>query len=127
MVAVAGLELPDKTLNGRSISLEEGVPHTFTYSQSQPLANYSYFVTDYDHTFVVDLHLLDRGEYLVYLLINNVNYNNGEPVYRTKQLSISSGMLKLKCGKYKVCKIDINVLTTQLADTSKTKMQIIFS
>ena len=124
MVAVAGLELPDKTLNGRSISLEEGVPHTFTYSQSYPLANYSYFVTDYDHTFVVDLHLLDRGEYMVYLLINNVNYNNGEAVYRSKQLSISSGMLKLKCGKYKVCKIDINVLTTQLADTSKTKMQI---
>ena len=124
MVAVSGLELPDKTLAGRSISLEEGVPHTFTYSESYPLSNYSYFATDYDSTFVVDLHLLDRGEYMVYTIVNNVALNNGERIYRTKQLSISSSTIRNKCKSLKVCKIDINVLLIDFTENSEKKIQI---
>lgn len=125
MVAVAGLELPSKTLTGRSISLEEGVPHTFTYSEDYPLANYSYFITDYDKSIVIDLHLLDRGEYYVYTYINNVGYNDGDRILRSKQLSISGSMLNVRCdNKVKVCKIDINVLLVPFSEKTQKKVQI---
>ena len=125
MVAIAGLELPSKTLTRRSIALEEGVPHTFTFTDGYPLANYTYLITNFDNSVVVDLHLLDRAEYYVYLLINNGDFNNGEKIYRSKQLSISGSALKIKCGtKFKVCKIDINVLYVPYTEQTPKKVQI---
>ena len=126
MVAVAGLELPDKFFTERSISLEEGVPHTFTYSQNYPLANYSYFATDFAKSFVVDLHLLDKGKYIVTLLINKNKYSYVETIYRTKQLSISSSKLETICDKLLVCKIDINILMDAFSvkEDEQNKIQI---
>ena len=113
MVYVSGLELENKnTLGQRTISLSEGVPHSFVFSQDYYLISYSYHITDTSKPVVIDFNLIDKSIFNVNIRFNYHDFRN-YTVYRNQQLFILSNELVDNCFKDEVCTINIFIQQEQ--------------
>ena len=110
MVYVSGLELNDKSsYTQKTISLSEGVPHSYIFIQNYTRMGYSYHLGDRTLPVVIDLNLIDKDIFKVEILFNYANYRTLD-VYRNLQLFIPTKDLMENCPEDEIC--TINVLIT---------------
>jgi len=108
-VNVAGLELSNSNTewNGRSISLSEGVPHTYIFSNNYPLIYYSYHASNTQNTLVLNFNLIDKASFNVTIRVNR-NFLSSKTIYRNTQLYVKKEDFKV-CPKDEVCTVDVEV------------------
>ena len=107
MLYVSGLELDNKNTGGqRSISLSEGVPHSFIFSKEYTSISYSYHLADTNNPVVIDFNLIDKSTFKVEIQFNYFNYKNAT-IFRNQQLFIYTNELKNRCDKDEVCTINV--------------------
>ena len=72
MVYTAGLELTEsgKIWNERAISLSEGVPHRYTFTEKFPNIYYAYHVSDQEKALVLNFNLLDKAVFIIIISVN---------------------------------------------------------
>ena len=107
MVYVSGLELENKNTGGqRTISLSEGVPHSYIFTKEYTSISYSYHLSDTSNPVVIDFNLIDKSTFKVEILFNYFSYKN-VTIFRNQQLFIYSSELKNRCDKDEVCSINV--------------------
>jgi len=107
MVYVSGLELENKsTVGQRTISLSEGVPHSFAFSIDYNLISYSYHITDMSNAVIINFNLIDKSTFNINILFNYHNFKN-YTIYRNQQIFILSQELVKNCEKDEVFTINI--------------------
>ena len=117
MVYVSGLELENKNSAGqRTISLSEGVPHSFVFSQDYYSISYSYHITDTSNAVVIDFNLIDKSTFKVNIRFNYHDFQN-YTIYRNQQVFILSKELAKNCEKDEVCTINIFIQQEQSNST----------
>ena len=110
IVYASGLELSNSMLswNGRAISLSEGVPHRYTFTEKYNFIFYSYHVSDISKILVVNFNLIDKAYFQIIIYINKIELRK-ENIYRNGQLYIKPNEFKGKCLEKEVCTVNINV------------------
>ena len=107
MVYISGLELENKNTGGqRSISLSEGVPHSYIFTKEYTSISYSYHLSDTSNPVVIDFNLIDKSTFKVEILFNYFSFKNAT-IFRNQQLFIYSDELKNSCEKDEVCTINV--------------------
>ena len=109
MLYVTGLELSNtNTGTERTISVSEGVPQYYIFTEKYPVIKYSYHVSDLSNTLVAQFNLIDKAPYKV--TISFGDYNKETTIYRNTQLFVYSSDLSTNC-KYKdeVCTVNFNI------------------
>ena len=118
MIYASGLELENKDTGlQRSISLSEGVPHSFLFSEKYYTISYSYHLSDLNNSVVIDINLIDKSTFLAYIYFDYYTYKN-LTIFRNQQIFIYPSDLKAYCIKDEVCTINI-VMKMQLDPNSK--------
>ena len=109
MVYVSGLELEVKNTGGqRSISLSEGVPHSFIFTKEFDAISYAYHISDITSPVVIDFNLIDKSTFKVEIQFNYFTYKNAT-VFRNQQLFIYTDELRNRCEKDEVCTINVYI------------------
>ena len=111
VVNVAGLELSDSNTewNGRSISLSEGVPHTYTFTNNYPLIYYSYHASNTSNTLILNFNLIDKAYFNITIRVNRKNPTTST-IYRNTQLYVTQYDFEKNCPKDEVCTVDVEIL-----------------
>ena len=106
MVYTAGIELTEsgKEWNERAISLSEGVPHRYTFSDKYPNMYYAYHVSDPEKTLVLNFNLLDKTEFIITISVNNATLPSNK-IYRNSQLYVNPSDFKKHCVDEEVCTV----------------------
>ena len=132
MLYIAGHELNEKvedenqsqqqSFNGRSISLLEGVPHIFTFTNKYPIVYYSYYISDTQNHLIINFNLLDKAYFDYQIKINDKVYKT-DSVYRTGQIYIHREDILLKCTEdMEVCPVEVRVQMRE--STRERKVEI---
>ena len=120
MFYVSGLELEKENTGGqRSISLSEGVPHSYIFAPNYTSISYSYHISDIENPVVIDFNLIDKDTFKVEILFNYFSFKNFT-IFRNQQIFIYSNELKNRCEKDEVCTVNIFI---RLNDTNSTKVK----
>ncbi len=119
MVYSAGLELTEsgKEWNGRAISLSEGVPHRYTFSEKYPNMYYAYHVSDPEKTLVLNFNLLDKTIFIITISVNNATLPSNR-IYRNSQIYVKPSDFKAHCVDEEVCTVIAHV-QMQLSDRER--------
>ena len=119
MVYTSGLEISNSTdqWNGRSISLSEGVPHRYTFSQQYPYIFYAYHVSDPEKTLVLNFRLLDKTYFDINIKVNR-KYLRNAVVYRNGQLFVQKEDFAKHCEELEVCTV---LVTVKMRDSEKDR------
>ena len=119
LVYVAGLEISEpSTWNQRAISLSEGVPHRFIFTEELPVIHYAYHVTEQEKDLVINFNLIDKTYFTVDISIEEEHLEI-QRIFRNNQTYIKSAWLKQKCRDYEeVCTVIVKV---QMEDSVKDK------
>ena len=123
VVNVAGLELSHSNTewNGRSISLSEGVPHTYVFSNDYPLIYYSYHVSNIDNTLVLNFNLIDKEVFNVTIKINGKKFSDAI-VYRNTQLYVKRKDFDANdCNDEEICTVDVEILMSNSTRVRKVE------
>ena len=107
MVYASGLELTSGSAdnwNGRSISLSEGVPHRYIYTQDFPVMFYAYHISNPEKTVVLNFNLIDKAYFNITIKIGREFLRN-VTIYRNSQLYIAKTDMEEKCAKQEVCTV----------------------
>jgi len=119
MVYTAGLELTEsgKEWNGRAISLSEGVPHRYTFTEKYPNMYYAYHVSDPEKTLVLNFNLLDKTIFIITISVNNATLPSNR-IYRNSQIYVKPSDFKAHCVEEEVCTVIAHV-QMQLSDRER--------
>ena len=118
MIYASGLELENKDTGlQRSISLSEGVPHSFLFSEKYYTISYAYHLSDLNNPVVIDVNLIDKSTFLVYIYFDYFTFKN-LTIFRNQQIFIYPKNLTDFCIKDEICTINI-VMQMQLDPKSK--------
>ena len=111
MIYASGLELSNSTeqWNGRSISLSEGVPHTYIFNKDYPLIIYSYHVSDTSNNLILNFNLIDKEYFDVNVDINGVKDVVITTVYRSGQIVIKQKEFAGRCVELEICTVDVKI------------------
>ena len=121
MIYVSGLELENKDTGGqRAISLSEGVPHSFLFSEKYYTMSYAYHLSDLNNPVVIDLNLIDKSTFKINIYFDYFIFKN-LTVFRNQQIFIYPNELKDHCIRDEVCTINI-VMHMQL-DANPKKLE----
>ena len=110
IVYTSGLEMSTSLddWNERSISLSEGVPHRYTFSNEYPFIAYAYHVSEIKHTLVINFNLIDKEYFDIFIYINGISYNN-ETIFSNTQFYIKKIDFQNRCNIYEVCTVIVKV------------------
>ena len=74
VIYISGLELSENIneWNERAISLSDGVPHRYTFTQKHPFIFYAYHISDYSSTLILNFLLKNKGTFNVKIYIGYV-------------------------------------------------------
>ena len=128
MIYVAGLELSNsiEEWNQRSLSLTEGVPHRFIFTQKHPFIFYSYHMSDYSNTLALKFLLLDKASYEVNIRVGD-NFLKKENVYRDGNIYIKPYEFLGKCEDLEVCTVVVSILLNDNNDNNEINKGLEFS
>ena len=123
MVYVSGLELENKDTGGqRAISLSEGVPHSFLFSKEYYTMTYAYHLSDLNNTVIIDLNLIDKATFKVFLYFDYFIFNN-YTIVRNQQIMIYPNELKRNCVEDEVCTINIVIHYDHNSNTNSKQLE----
>ena len=110
VVYTSGLEMSTSqdNWNGRSISLSEGVPHRYNFSNEYPFIVYAYHVSETTQTLVINFNLIDKENFDIFIYINGISYNN-KTIFSNSQFYIKEIDFKQRCNIYEVCAVIVKV------------------
>jgi hypothetical protein len=124
MVYVSGLELNDKSsYTQKTISLSEGVPHSYIFMQNYTRMGYSYHLSDRTLPLVIDLNLIDKDIFKVEILFNYANYRTLD-VYRNLQLFIPTKDLMENCPEDEICTINVFITLEKFSKPRRVETTI---
>ena len=124
MIYVSGLELENKDTGGqRAISLSEGVPHSFLFSQKYYTISYAYHLSNLNNSVVIDLNLIDKSTFDIFIYFDYFIFKN-VTVFRNQQIFIYPQELKDKCLVDEVCTINIVMKMRLEANTKKLDKRV---
>ena len=109
MIYVTGLEISNSE-NGseRTISVTEGVPQYFIFTNDHPFIKYTYFVSDIDKEVIINFNLPDKGTFNVKIIHHYNDIKDEEKIFRNCHIVITKEDLKSACNyDDEVCPIDI--------------------
>ena len=108
MIYATGLELSNSDEGTeRTISVSEGIPQFYSFSEKYPYIKYTYFVSDMNNQLVISLNLLDKGIYIVRVLHHYQEIERKE-IYRNEQIFVNRTTLLSYCqSDSEVCPIDV--------------------
>ena len=107
MVYVSGLELNNQSSpTQKTISLSEGVPHSYIFTENYKKIGYSYHLSDRALAVGIDFNLVDKDIYKVEILFNYIDYKDFE-LYRNLQMFIPSEDLMKWCPEDEICSINV--------------------
>ena len=115
MIYAAGLELD----NIRSISLSEGVPHRFIFTEKYSSINYAYHISDYTKTVVLNFKLIDKSIFNVTIHVGRT-FVRSQDVYRDGQIFLMNTDLLGKCQDFEVCTVIVAIENTVKNNENKT-------
>ena len=110
MLYISGLELSNENTGfERSISVSEGVPQYYIFTEKYPVMKYTYHVSNINNTVVIKFNLIDKAPYNV-----TINYGKGgyyaTQIHRNDQIYLFSKDLEKACQHNKeVCNVNINI------------------
>ena len=106
MIYVAILELVEEInfISRKAITLSEGVPHRYIFTEKYPSIYYAYHISDYSKTVFLNFVFEDFGSFYIDI---QVMKNNLKSIYITKECSINIEPYELlgKCLDMEVCTI----------------------
>ena len=110
MLYVTGLELSNSNTGlERDISVSEGVPNYFIFSQNYSAIKYSYHISDTNNTLVIKMNLIDKAPYTVTIRYGQIGLLERK-VHRNEEIIIYSSDLQRCCQLVKeVCNVRINI------------------
>ena len=109
MFYITGLEISNtKDGSERTISVSEGVPQRYVFTQEYPSIKYSYHISDISKPVIINFNLIDKGIYNVQLLHNNKIIKT-ETIYRNQQLLVYNSELKEICKNDEVCTVNVYI------------------
>ena len=110
MIYVSVLELIENTnyLYGKAITLSEGVPHRYIFTEKYPSITYAYHISDYAKTLFLNFILDDGGSFNVDI---QVMKNNFKSIKIIKECTIDIKPYELlgKCEDMEVCTIFVTI------------------
>ena len=126
MVYVSGLELSNSNEGAeRTISVSEGVPQFYIFTNNYPYMKYTYFVTDINKQLVISFNLLEKGIFNV-IVMHHYNNIKEQKIYRNEQIIISKEELKTECkGNEEVCPFDV-FITLESNETERRLQTTIY-
>ena len=108
MIYVSGLELSNSNEGTeRTISVSEGVPQFYIFTNKYQYMKYTYFVTDVNKQLVISFNLVQKGTFKIGV---SHHYDTiiDTTIYRNEQILINKEKLKEVCkGNEEVCPFDI--------------------
>jgi hypothetical protein len=110
MIYVSGLELSTSNTGlERSISVSEGVPQFYIFTEKYPVIKYTYHVSDVNNTVVIKFNLLDKAPYNVEIHYGKGGFKSAK-IHRNDQIFLFSKDLREGCQLInEVCNININI------------------
>ena len=124
MIYVSGLELENKDTGGqRGISLSEGVPHSFLFSEKYYTISYAYHLSDFNNAIIIDLNLIDKATFSLFLYFDYFIFHN-YTIVRNQQIMIYPNQLKEKCVEDEVCTINIVIQYDFLSNSTQLEKRL---
>ena len=113
VIYISGLELSENIneWNERAISLSDGVPHRYTFTQKHPFIFYAYHISDYSSTLILNFLLKNKGTFNVKIYIGYVGKEpfKNEIVYRDGNIYIQPHEFLGKCEDLEVCTVIVSI------------------
>ena len=120
---ITGLELSNSNIGvERSISVSEGVPQYYVFSNNYPFIKYSYHISDRNNAVIINLNLLDKTKYIVLILFNNEVYKN-VTIYRNDNIFVYSSDLENKCPEDEICTMNVDIILENKNDEKLRKLE----
>ena len=109
MIYVTGLEITNSEEGSeRTISVTEGVPQYFIFTNDHPFIKYTYFVSDRDNEVIINFYLPDKGTFNVKITHHYNDIKPEQQIFRNGHIVLSKNDLKKSCSfNDEVCPIDI--------------------
>ena len=109
MIYVTGLELSNSESGSeRTISVTEGVPQYFIFTNSHPFIKYTYFVSDRSKEVIINFNLPDKGTFNVKITHHYNDVKDEQLIFRNSHIVITKKELEEAClYPDEVCPIDI--------------------
>jgi len=124
MMYISGLEIENKDSGSqRAISLSEGVPHSFIFSEQYYTISYAYHLSDVNSPVAIDLNLIDKSTFKVFIYYDYFLLNNFT-IFRNQQIFIYPKELKDKCVNYEVCTLNIVIQMDKSANSNKLDKRV---
>jgi len=112
MIYISGLELDNENSGTqRTISLSEGVPHSFIFTEKYHTMSYSFHISDRTKPIVIDFNLIDKANYNVDVHFDYFPYKV-LPVYRNQQFFIPKDATMQHCPEDEICTVNIVIQAT---------------
>ena len=124
MLYITGLEITNtNTGTERSISVSDGVPQYFIFSEKYHMIKYSFHVSDLNNAVILSFYLIDKTTYKVQISFGNEKYNE-YTIYRNDQIFLYSSILKQNCKEVdEVCTINLNIELDNKNDEKQRKLE----
>ena len=123
VIYISGLELPENVneWNERVISLSDGVPHRYTFTQKHPFIFYAYHISDYSETLILNFLLKNKGTFDVNIYIGYVGKEpfKKESVYRDGNIYIYPYEFLGQCEDLEVCTVIVCIEMNQSNEGEK--------
>ena len=127
MVYVSGLELENRDTGvQRTISLSEGVPHSFIFTQEYYTISYSYHLSDLNSPVVIDFNLIDKSTFDVTLYFEYYDFRNVS-IVRNQQVFVYPEELKNYCLIDEVCTINVVIHFKKESTTLEKRVETTIS
>ena len=112
MIYVSGLELDQMqnyspTETDREISVIEGVPQFFIFSEKYQTIKYAFLVKNIYDSILISLNLIDKAFYNIKVYINENVYIY--EIYKTDQILVHRDDLEMYCPNDEICSIKIYI------------------
>ena len=110
MMYVTGVEYSNSEEGSEStISVSEGIPQYYRFTNQYPYMKYTYFVSDINNDLIINFNLLDKGTFHIKAFHYDKNFVD-TVIYRNEQIIINKTQLNINCSyDDEVCPIDIYI------------------
>ena len=110
MIYVTGLELSTSNTGlERSISVSEGVPQFYVFTEKYPVIKYTYHISNPNNTVVIQFNLLDKAPYTIDIHFGQLGHIE-KKIHRNEQLFIYTKELNEGCVlNNEVCNLNMNI------------------
>ena len=120
VIFISGLELSEnmEEWNERAISLSDGIPHRYNFTDKHPFIFYAYHISDYTKTLILNFLLKNKGTFDVKIYVGYKPLKN-ETIFRDGNIYVQPVEFLGKCVDNEVCTIIVSIEMTEKNNKNK--------